>query len=73
MDISTFMWSVIASIVAAVIIGAPVTYKIVTRNKIKSRDNINQTGSNNTAFQNSTITNNYSNAKDSSKEENKNV
>lgn len=51
MDLSNFTWSVIASIVAAVIMGAGA----VTIYRNKTRNNIKQTGNNNNAIQNSTI------------------
>ncbi|WP_053365449.1 hypothetical protein [Bacillus sp. FJAT-27245] len=51
MDSSAFFWSVIASFVAAVFLGA--TYKIVNKNKTKKE--INQKGNNNTAFIDSSI------------------
>lgn len=51
MDLSNFIWSVIASIVAAVIMGAGA----VTIYRNKTRNNIKQPGNNNNAIQNSTI------------------
>ena len=51
MTLEVFIWSVIASVVAAIIGGA--TYKIVNKNK--TRKSIKQKGDNNTAFMDSTI------------------
>jgi len=53
MDLSTFIWSVLASIVAAAI--GTATYKIINRNK--NINKINQKGNNNNAYVNSTIIN----------------
>jgi Na+/glutamate symporter len=52
MTIEIFFWSVVASIVAAAIIGGPV-YKIINKNKTKK--SIKQKGNNNTAFMDSSI------------------
>jgi hypothetical protein len=54
MDLSTFIWSVLASIVAAAIVGTA-TYKIINRNR--NINKINQNGNNNNAYVNSTIIN----------------
>ncbi|PGM48639.1 hypothetical protein [Bacillus thuringiensis] len=61
MTLDGFTWSVIASIVAALIIGATVTYKIVNKNKTNKR--IDQGGNNNTAYMDSTININSDNKK----------
>ncbi|MCT6901614.1 MAG: hypothetical protein M3Z48_00110 [Lactobacillus sp.] len=53
MTLDVFLWSVIASIVAAVIFGGAATYKITNRNKTKKK--INQKGNNNTAYMDSTV------------------
>lgn len=55
MDISTFTWSVIAGIIATILVGTTITMKIINRNKSKTNNNLKQSGSNHTAFQNSTI------------------
>jgi hypothetical protein len=56
MDLSGFIWSVIAGIVATALVGA--TYKIKNRNK--NINKINQKGNNNNAFMNSNININIS-------------
>ncbi|SCC33174.1 Protein of unknown function [Bacillus cereus] len=53
MTLDGFTWSVIASIVAALIMGATVTYKIVNKNK--TNKHIDQGGNNNTAYMDSTV------------------
>jgi len=56
MDLSTFIWSVLASIVGTSLIGT-VTFKIINRNK--NINKINQQGNNNKAYMNSTSNINY--------------
>jgi len=48
MNISDFSWSVLASIVAGLILGG-VTYKIIKKNIIKTKDTIIQVGDKNQA------------------------
>lgn len=55
MDLTTFTWSVIASLVAAAIIGG-VAFKVIHKNK--TNNSIKQKGEGNTAYMNSTIHNN---------------
>lgn len=52
MTLENFIWSVIASIVATLILGTT-TYKIINKNKTKKK--IKQKGNNNNAFMDSTI------------------
>lgn len=52
MDISTFVWSVIASIVATLILGGAV-YNVINKNK--TRNTIVQKGKSHQAYMNSTI------------------
>lgn len=51
MTIEAFIWSVVAGVLATILVGT--TYKI--NNKNKTKKNINQKGNNNTAFMDSTI------------------
>lgn len=46
MDIENFSLSVIASIVAAVIIGSTITFKVINRNKVKVNKSFNNTTNN---------------------------
>ncbi|WP_018395831.1 hypothetical protein [Bacillus sp. 37MA] len=59
MDLSTFIWSVTASVVAAAIFGTA-AYKFIQKNKTKnidkSNNNIAQNGNENNAYQKSNIT-----------------
>lgn len=48
MDLETFLWSVAASILAALIIGTPVIYKITNKNKNKINKSFNSNSHNNT-------------------------
>ncbi|WHY84684.1 hypothetical protein QNH39_18780 [Neobacillus novalis] len=47
MNINDFSWSVIASIVAGLILGGGVIYKLTVKNKIKNKDTIIQVGDGN--------------------------
>jgi hypothetical protein len=49
MNITDFSWSVIASIVAGLILGGGVIYKLTVKNKIKTKDTIIQLGDGNQA------------------------
>lgn len=59
MTLDVFIWSVIAGIVATLIVGAGVAYKIVNRNK--TNKSIKQDGTSNNAFMDSTININSNN------------
>ncbi|MEK5272494.1 MULTISPECIES: hypothetical protein [unclassified Aeribacillus] len=69
MDLSTFIWSVLAGIVATALIGTA-TYKIINRNK--NLNKINQEGNNNNAYMNSTININYEKGERNDKQKDRN-